>query len=102
MRSKIFPVTDHEDTEKKLRCSSTLSLTSPLDGESGQRHAPFPLPPEKRPGTHGVGGCVGPMAGPDECGKFYSHRDSIPGPSSPWRLRVKCITKLSRNLLEGT
>jgi hypothetical protein len=34
------------------RYSSTLSLTSALDGMGGQRHTPPALPPRKRPGTH--------------------------------------------------
>ena len=34
-------------------------------------HAPAALPPGKRPGpgTHCIGGCVGPRAGVDGCGK---------------------------------
>ena len=32
-----------------LRYSSTLSLTSALDGADGQRHAPAALPPGKDP-----------------------------------------------------
>jgi hypothetical protein len=32
--------------------SSTLSLTSALDGVGGQRHPPAALRPAKRPGTH--------------------------------------------------
>jgi hypothetical protein len=49
--------------------SSTLSLTSALDGVGGQRHAPAALPPGKRPGTHCTGGWLGPRADLDECGK---------------------------------
>ena len=41
--------------------TSTLSLTSALDGVDGQRHAPAALPP--RTGTHSTGGCVGPREG---------------------------------------
>ena len=41
--------------------SSTLSLTSALDG--GQRRSPAALQPGKRPGTHCIGGWVGPRAG---------------------------------------
>ena len=52
-------------------------------GLGGQRHAPAALPPGKRPGTHCIGDSVGPRAGLDRCGKSRSHRDSIPGPSSP-------------------
>ena len=35
----------------------------------GQRHAPATLYPRERPGTHCTGGCVGPRAGLDRCGK---------------------------------
>jgi hypothetical protein len=38
-------------------------------GVGGQRHAPSVLPPGKRPGTHCMGGRVGPRAGLDGCGK---------------------------------
>ena len=44
----------------------------------GQLHAPAALPPGKRPGTHCIGGWVGPRAGLDECGKSRPE-DSIPG-----------------------
>jgi len=37
----------------------------------GQRHAPAAVPQE-RPGTHRIGGWVGPGAGPDGCGKSRS------------------------------
>ena len=39
--------------------------------------------PRERHSTHFTGGWVGPKAGLDRCGKSCSHRDSIPGPSSP-------------------
>ena len=39
--------------------------------------------PEKRPGTHCIGGWVDPTTGLDGCGNPRLHRDSIPGPSSP-------------------
>ena len=35
----------------------------------GQLHAPAALPPGKRPGTHFIGGWVGPRTGVDGCGK---------------------------------
>jgi len=63
--------------------SSTLSLTSTLDGVGSQRHAAAALPPGKRPGNHCIGGRVGPRAGLDGCGKSPPERDSILGPSSP-------------------
>jgi hypothetical protein len=37
----------------------------------------------KRPGTHCIGGWVGPRAGLDRCGKSRPHRGTIPGQSSP-------------------
>jgi hypothetical protein len=52
-------------------------------GVDGQLHDPAALPPEKRPGTHFVGGWVVPRAGLDGCEKSRPHRDSIPGPSIP-------------------
>jgi hypothetical protein len=45
---------------------------------SGGRHAPAALPPEKRPGTHSIGGWVGSRADQVECGKSRAHQDSIP------------------------
>ena len=56
---------------------------------------PRPLftPPE-RPGTHCTGDWVGPRAGLDRIGKSRPHRDSIPGPSSPWPVVIP--TELSR------
>ena len=48
----------------------------------GQRHDPAALPMGKKSGTHCIGGCVGPRAGLDGCGKFAPHRDPIPGPPS--------------------
>jgi hypothetical protein len=35
----------------------------------GQLHAPAALPPRKRPGTHCIGGWVGPRVGLDGCWK---------------------------------
>ena len=46
-------------------------------------HRPLFTPPTpERPGTHCIGGWVGPRAGLDGCGKSRPHRDSIPEPSS--------------------
>jgi len=44
-KSKVHPTTGHEDPEAEYRYSSTLSLTSALDGVGGQRYAPAALPP---------------------------------------------------------
>jgi hypothetical protein len=49
-------------------------------GMGGQIHAPAALPPGKRPGTHCIGGWVGPKAGLNGYGKSRPNRDSIPGP----------------------
>jgi hypothetical protein len=38
-------------------------------GVDGQLYAPAALPPGKRPGTHRIGGWVGPRAGLDGCEK---------------------------------
>ena len=60
--------------------SSTLSLTSVLDGVSGQRHAPAALSPGKTryPLYRRLGG---PQGRSGVCGKSRPH--CIPGPSSP-------------------
>jgi hypothetical protein len=74
-KGKVRPRTGHE--------GSTLSLTSALD-EMGVKATPRPLYPREIPGTHCIGGWVGPRAGLDGCGKSPPpHRDSIPGQSSP-------------------
>jgi hypothetical protein len=44
----------------------------------------------ERPGTHCIGGWMGPTAGLGECEKSRPHRDSIPGP------RVAILTALFR------
>jgi hypothetical protein len=43
-------------------------------GVGGQLHVPAALPPGKRPGTHCIGGWVGPRAGLDGCGKSRPHQ----------------------------
>ena len=73
---------------------STLSLTSALHAVGGQRHAPADLARGKRPSIHCVGGWVGPRAGADGCRNPHPLRDSIPGPSRPYRVAVP--TALSR------
>ena len=65
---KVHPITDHEVTDVMWRYSSTLSLTSALDGVSDQRHAPAAVPPGKKHDTNCRGGCVGPRVGLDGCG----------------------------------
>jgi len=48
----------------------------------GQRKSTAALRPGERPGTHCIGGWVGPRAGLDRCGKSRVP----PGPSNPWRV----------------
>jgi len=75
--------TGNEGQKEEKRYSSTLSLTSALDGVGGQRHASAALPPGKRLRTHCIGDWVGPKAGLDGRGISLPHRNSIPGTSSP-------------------
>jgi len=53
------------------------------------RRPPYPL--GNRPGTHCIGGWVGPRDGLGECVKSRPHRDSIPGSSSPYRFVIPFI-----------
>ena len=81
-KGKVHPRTGHEGPEGEQMYSSTLPSTSTLDGVRVST-TPRPLYPRKRPGTHCIGGWMGPRAGLDGCGKSRPHRDSIPGPSNP-------------------
>jgi len=47
MKGKVHPRTGHEGPEGEQRYSSTLSLTSGLDGVGGQRRAPAASPQRK-------------------------------------------------------
>ena len=77
-------------------CSSTLASTSPLDGGWVVNATLRPLYLRERPGTHCIGGWVGPRASLDGYGKSFPHRDSIPGASSPWQVAIQ--TELFRPL----
>jgi hypothetical protein len=59
--SKGHPKTCNDETEEDERCSSTLSLTSALDGVDGQRHGPAALLSGMRSSTHCTGSGVGPQ-----------------------------------------
>ena len=48
-KGRVHPRTGHEGPGGSKRYSSTLSLTSALDGVDGQRHAPAALPQEGDP-----------------------------------------------------
>jgi len=43
-KGKVQPRTNHEGSEEEKRYSSTLSLTSVLDGMGAQRHFPAAIP----------------------------------------------------------
>ena len=58
-KGKAQPRTGHEGPEGGH--SSSLSLTSALDGVGGQRHRPAAFRRRKRPGTHFIGGWMGPQ-----------------------------------------
>jgi len=53
-KGKVHPRTGHEGAEEEQRYSSTLSLTSALDG--GGWSTPRLLYPQERPSTHCTGG----------------------------------------------
>ena len=46
-KGKVHPRTGHKVPEGEMMYSSTLSLTSALDGVGGQHHAAVALPPGK-------------------------------------------------------
>jgi hypothetical protein len=78
----FHPFIGYKDPLGEKSYSSTLFLTSALEGMRGQHHAPAANYPWERPGTHCTGGWVGLRAGLDRRGKSRPQRDSIPGPSS--------------------
>jgi hypothetical protein len=85
VKGKVHPITCHEGTDRVLRYSCTLSLTSAL--EKGGRSTPCPHPfpgvtQEKNaiPTGHEAGD---PRTGLDGRRKSGPHRDSISRPSSP-------------------
>ena len=82
VKGKLNPITCYERPEGKMRYSSTLSLTSSLDGGGWSTPRSGRCTHGKRPDTHCKGCWVGPRVGLDGCGKFRSHRDSIRGPSN--------------------
>jgi hypothetical protein len=57
-KGKVHPRRGHEGPEGECTYSSTLALTSALDGTGGQHHAPAALPPGKTryPLYRGLGG----------------------------------------------
>jgi len=88
-KDKGHPITGHEHPEGEERRSSTLSLTSALDGPRSGRFSSG-----EWPRTHCIGGWVGPRIGLDGCGKFHLP----PGfdlRTSNWKLLAKCKSCVS-------
>ena len=69
IKVKIHPRSGHKSSEGEERYSSTLCLTSALDGVGSWCYAPAVSHAGERPGTHCVVGWVGPRVGLDGCGK---------------------------------
>ena len=63
VKDKGHPIIGNEGLEWELKYSSTLSLTSALDGVGGQRHTLVALPPGKTryPLYRRLGGPTGPV-----------------------------------------
>jgi len=84
-RGKFHPRTGPDGPGAEKRYRSTLCFTPAQYGVGSQRHSAL------LPGTtqyllyRRVGG---PRAGMDRCGKSRPHRDSIPGPSSPYQVAI--------------
>jgi hypothetical protein len=89
--------TGYEGPKGKQRYSSTLSLTSTLDGVAGQRHDPAAVTEGKRLGTHFREGCVGHRVLLDGWRKYRTRRNSIFGLASSWTAAIP--TTLSRTRL---
>jgi hypothetical protein len=65
VKGTVEPRTGHEGPQGEYRYSSTLSLTSALNGGGWSTPRPVRFTPTERPGAHCIGGWVGPMAGLD-------------------------------------
>jgi len=84
--AKGHPKSCNDGAEGDERYSSTLSLTSALDGADGQRHTPAALLSGMRPGNHRTGSGVGPQGRSVWMQKISApppNLDSIHGPCSP-------------------
>jgi hypothetical protein len=92
VKGKGHPRTGHEDPKGEQIYSSILSLTSVLDEGGCSTPRPVRFTPRERPGTHCIGGLVGPRAGLDGCGKSRPYLNSIPGPSA--KVDIHCVCEL--------
>ena len=89
IQGKVYPRTGHKGRDAGQRYSTTLSLTSSVEGVGGQRQASTVLTPEERRFSHCAGGWVSRWVGVQGCGKSLLHRVSIPGPFSPQRVDIR-------------
>ena len=93
-KGKVHPRTGHEGPKGKQRYSSTLSLTSALDG----RGRSMPCPSSFTPGKDPIPIVWEARWDPELVGmgaeNLVPHWDSIPGPSSPYRVPI--LTELSQ------
>ena len=78
----------HKGPQGQQRYSSTLFLTSVLEGGEGSASRPGRTLPPGKPGTHCTGCWVGLRAGLDLCGKSHPQRISITGRSSPQAVAI--------------
>jgi len=81
-KGKVHPITGHESPEEDR--GIIYSFFNLGAGWGWVVNATLRLLyPRERPGTHFIGGRLGPRAGLDGCGISRPHRDSITGPSTP-------------------
>ena len=62
-KGNVHPITAHEGPDGEQSYSSTLSLTSVLDGGGWSTPRPGRFTPRERPGILCIGGWVGPRSG---------------------------------------
>jgi len=85
VNGKLHRVSCHEGPEEEKRYSSTLSLTSALDGSEWSTPCSGLITSGKRLVTDCTGGSFGSRANLDGCGKSRLHRGSIRGLPIPQR-----------------
>lgn len=78
LKGKVHPKRSHEGPKGEQRYTSTVSLTSKLDGVDDQCNAPATLSQERRPRTHCTGGWLSSKASLDGCRISRLHQDLIP------------------------
>jgi len=79
----IHPVTGHGYPDWYY---SSFILGATCEGWSTSRPGRFT--PGERPGTHCIVSWVGPRTRLNGCGKYPCNRDSIPGPSTLYRVAI--------------